>query len=306
MVNEINTVKDIPMEELITGGTFACSGCQPVYSIRLLLKALGKKTVLFNAAGCMTLTANYPFTPYKVPWIFNNIQNAASTASGVYMGLKAQNKDKDVNIVCHVGDGATADIGLQSFSGILDRKENIIYITYDNENFANTGHQRTSETPYGARTKTTPIGKQNPIGTTLFRKSLVKIAAAHNIPYIATACTSYPLDFIKKLQKASKIKGPKFIHVLTPCMPGWMIKDDEGPEIGRLAVETGAWPIYEIENGKFTLNIKPETLKPVKDYLKRQGRFKHLRDNDIQYIQSIINKQWQSLLKGDYWNTINY
>ena len=306
MVNMINTIKDIPKEELLTGGTFSCSGCQPIYSIRLLLKALGKNTILINAAGCMTLTATYPFTPYHLNWVFNAIENAASTASGILMGLKAQNKEKDINIVCHVGDGATADIGLQSLSGVFDRKENIIYITYDNENFANTGHQRTSETPYGARTKTTEIGKINQIGNTLFRKSIVKIAAAHNIPYIATACTSYPMDLIKKVQKASKINGPKFIHILTPCMPGWLIKDDEGPEIGKLAVETGAWPLYEIENGKFLLNHNPEKLKPVSEYLQKQGRFKHLKEKDINYIQSIVNKQWESLLKGNYWDMIEY
>lgn len=645
-MKEIKTIKDIPKEELLTGGTFACSGCQSIYSIRLLLKALGKKTILFNAAGCMTLTTNHPFTPYKVPWVFNAIENAASTASGVYMGLKAFKKNKDVNIVCHVGDGAcyskdteiftefgfknvkniktgenvwsvnplnnqlelvcieklhkyfykgkmirgrsnfidflitpnhnfpiwynnkwkfilagdlkkryktttlrsfiwkgkkshkfvistikktnqkiynlnkislkkflrflgwyisegclykskagylvriyqtnkkkrkiilkllsdlgfkpfecnrsvdfqskqiydllekecgkgtknkkipkwvleldkeylveifkslmagdghigkqknrkafhmvyvtiskslmnnfielviklgkncniwpdksayrigininylkhklyskrslyekqgtkqileedyegyvycpqlpknhtviikrngkislngnSYDIGFQALSGIFQRNEKIIYICYNNSSFANTGYQRTAATPYGARTSTTPIGKLNPVGNLLPRKHMAKIIVAHGALYVATACTSYPLDFIKKIQKASKINGPTFIDVLCPCMPGWMIKDDEGPEIGRLAVETGAWPIYEIENGKFTLNIKPESLKPVKEYLTKQGRFKHLRDNDINYIQSIVSKQWELLLKGDYWNSVDY
>jgi pyruvate ferredoxin oxidoreductase beta subunit len=305
IINEIKTAKQIPKDEFMTGGHFACAGCMPALSIKLTLKALGKNTIIINPSGCMTLTTTYPFTPYKVPWILNAIENAASTASGIIHGLKAIKKDKKVNVVCHAGDGATYDLGIGALSGIVQRKENIIYICYNNSSFANTGFQHSSATPYGARTTTTPPGVKNPVGNLLPRKNMAKVMAAHGAPYVATACTSYPFDFMNKLRKAAKIKGTKFIDILCPCVLGWKLHPSKGVEVGRLMVQTGIWPLYEIEDGKFKLNLIPN-LKPVQKAFELQGRFKHLRKKDIKKIQGIVNKEWKLLKQGKYWETFEY
>jgi len=304
-VKEIKNINDVPREELITGGTFACSGCNAILGKKLAIKALGKNTIIVNATGCMTLTASNRFTPYKVPWVFNAIENAASTASGILMGLKAQGKDKDANVMCYAGDGSSYEIGLQSLSGMVQRRENIIYICYNNSSFANTGFQHSSATPYGARTTTTPVGKNNPVGNLLPRRHLAKVMAASGAAYVATASTSYPFDYIRKLQKAAKVEGAKFIDLLTPCMPGWLIKDDEGIKVGKMMVETGIWPLYEIENGIFKLSKEPE-MKPVEEALKLQGRFNHLSKREIEKIQGIINKEWELIKAGRYWEANEY
>jgi len=306
-MNDINVIKDIPKEDLLTGGTFACAGCNAILGTKFVLKALGKNTILINASGCMTLTAAYPFTPYKVPWVHGAIENAASVATGISMGLKAQKKDKNVNVVCYAGDGATYDIGFQALSGAAHRNENIIYVCYNNSSFANTGFQRTSATPYGARTTTTPI--DNGIGNILPRKNMTKIMALHNIPYTATASTAYPIDFMQKLQKASKIYGLKFIDLLTSCEPGWLVQSAKMIEVNKLMVQTGVWPVYEIENKNgiksFKLNIEPRML-PAADVLKLQGRFSHLKKEDIEFIQGIINKEWEFLKVGNWWDAVEY
>jgi len=300
---DIKTIKDIPREDLLTGGTFACSGCPAILGTKFVLKALGKDTIIINASGCMTLTATHPFTPYKVPWVHGAIENAASLATGISMGLKAQKKK--ANIVCYIGDGATYDIGMQAISGAAHRDENLIVVCYNNSSFANTGYQKSSATPYGAITTTTPIGKKNPIGNILPRKHMAKILAAHGCKYVATASTSYPIDFMQKLQKASKINGFKFIDLLSPCIPGWLIGDDKGIEVGRAIVQSGIWPVYELENGKFRLNIKPQMLS-VENVLKLQGRYKHLPKNVIKKIQEQINREWALLNKGNYWGAVEY
>jgi len=185
---------------LITGGTFACSGCGAILGTKLTLVALGKNTILINTSGCMTLTATWPFTPYKVPWVHGAIENGGSVAAGILMGLKSQKKDKNVNIVVYAGDGATYDIGLQALSGMVHRKEKIIYICYNNCQFANTGHQCSAATQQYSRTSTTPP----PIGNPLPRKNMAKMMALNGADYCATACVSFPFDFIKKLTRHTK------------------------------------------------------------------------------------------------------
>lgn len=304
-MKQIKTVNDVPREELVTGGTFACAGCNAILGKKLAIKALGKNTVIVNSTGCMTLTASNKFTPYKVPWVFNAIENAASTASGVLMGLKALKKEKGINILCYCGDGSTYEIGVQSLSGIVQRKENIIYVCYNNSSFANTGFQYSSATPYGARTTTTPVGKKNLIGNLLPRKHMAKVIAAHGAAYVATASTSYPFDYMMKLQKAAKMEGTKFIDLLTPCMPGWLIDDDKGIEVGKLMVESGIWPLYEIEKGQFKLSKEPGMI-PVEKALMMQGRFKHLKKADINRIQKIVNDEWKLIKSGRYWEAAEY
>lgn len=288
--------KDVPSEHFLTGGHGTCTGCGAAIGLKLVLSVLGKNTIVLNAAGCFTLLPTYPHTPFKVPWIHENIEGAGAMCSGINAALRA--KKRKATILAYIGDGATYDIGLQSLSDALQRKDDFIWICYDNQNFANTGVQKTSATPKLAYTTTTPLG--NPF----MRKPITKIVAAHGIPYVATASVGYPLDFIEKLKKAQKIKGPKFIDLLTTCIPGWGVAENQCPNIAKLAVDTGAWPLYEIENGKFKLNS--QKTKPVKEYLEKQSRFKHLKPSDIKNIQKWIDAQWNNLSKGKFWETEEY
>ncbi|MBW3015116.1 pyruvate synthase subunit beta [Candidatus Woesearchaeota archaeon] len=304
-VNIRGNVFDVPEEKFLTGGTFACSGCGPILGTKLALKALGKNTIIINPAGCMTLTTTWPFTPYNVPWIHSAIENAGSTAAGILMGLISQKKDKDTHVLCYAGDGATYDIGFQALSGMAYRKEKIIYVCYNNSSFANTGFQRSAATPIGARTKTSEPGKCCPLGNILPRKNMSKMLAMSHCDYVATACVAYPKDYMDKLKKAASIDGPAFIDLLCPCIPGWLIKESDTIEVGRAMVETGIWPLYDILHKKFTLSHKPKML-PIEEALKLQGRFKHLNAEHIKLIQGIVNKEWEMINSGRFWESEEY
>jgi len=301
MTDAFNIKEEMKKEHLLTGGTFACSGCNPILGTRLVLIALGKNTILVNTAGCMTLTATWPFTPYKVPWVHGAIENGGALATGIYRGLKAIGKDKDTHVVVYAGDGATYDIGLQSLSGMIYRQEKVIYVCYNNCQLANTGHQKSAATPQYARTTTTPP----PIGNQLPRKHMAKMMAMNSAPYCATACTSFPLDFIMKLRKAAKINGPSFIDLLAPCEPGWIVEPSQLINAGKLMVESGMWPLYEIENKKITINHKPKMI-PVREALKIQGRFKHLTEEQTSEIQETVIKEWEMITKGRFWESEEY
>jgi pyruvate ferredoxin oxidoreductase beta subunit len=290
-MKQINSIKDIPEEDLFTGGSPACAGCGAALGLKLALKALGKNTLVINASGCMTLLTVYPYTPLKTNWLHLAIECAGAGATGAARAFKALKKD--MKVLCFAGDGASYDIGLQSLSAAAERKEDFIYLCYNNEAYGNTGMQKTGATPYGANTTTTPLGKKNPIGKLIPKKDLPKIMADHAI-YSATACISYPLDYIKKVQKAANIKGPTFIDLLTPCPTGWRFPHNKTIEIGRLAVETGMWILQEYENGKRIVNYKPKR-KPVKEYLLAQKRFKHLPKKEIEKIQKEVDATWASL-----------
>ncbi len=297
---ELKTFKDIPDENILTGGHAACAGCGAAIGLRLALLALGKKTIVINSAGCFTLLPTYPYTPFKVPWIHLAIENAGAAATGIYYGLKALKKEKNVTILAYIGDGATYDIGLQSLSAACESGANFIYVCYDNQNFANTGVQRSSATPEKAYTTTTPFG--NPFK----RKPITKIIAAHEIPYVATATIGHPLDFINKLKKAQKIKGAKFIDLLTPCQPGWGYNTNNAVKVSKAAVDTCAWPLYEIENGKFSLTYKPSKIKNIEEYFSLQKRFSHLKKEEIKEIQNIVLKEWEMLVQGKFWDAVEY
>lgn len=284
--------------ELTTGGSPLCAGCPATLGLKLALRALGKNTIVVNASGCMTLYATYPYMPLKVPWIHLAIENAGAGATGIRAALKYFRKD--ANILCYAGDGATYDIGLQSLSGAVERGDKFIYVCYNNQCFSNTGVQMSGATPSKAWTTTTPEG--NP----LWRKPLVKMMAAQGIPYAATACVSYPEDFMNKLKKASKVNGPTFIDLLCPCPTGWGFDHSETVEVGKLAVMSGAWPLYEVECGKFKLTFSPEKLIPVEVYLKKQRRFAHLSKKDILTIQKQMGNEWEKLRRGEYWNVVEY
>jgi len=287
------TIKELPKEEYLLKGHAACAGCGPSIALRLLFKALGDKVFLVVPACCTTVIQGpYPFTSFAVPLQNMLFEATGATCSGIVAALKVRGLE-DITVVGWAGDGGTVDIGIQALSGAAERETNFIYICYDNEAYGNTGLQRSGATPYGAWTTTTPTGKKER------KKDMPLIMAAHRIPYVATACPSYPIDFVNKLRKAKEIKGTKYIHVLAPCPTGWRYDTSKTVEIGRLAVQTGMWALYEIENGKFRLNPPSDRLidrskrKPVKDYLSMQERFRHLTEADIERIQAWVDEDWE-------------
>jgi len=287
------TLKELPKEEYILKGNPACAGCGAAISLRLMFKALGRKVIMIVPACCTTVIQGpYPYTAFKVPLLNIVFEATGAAASGIVAALKKRGIE-DVTVVGWAGDGGTVDIGLQALSGAAERETNFIYICYDNEAYGNTGMQRSGATPFGAWTTTTPTGKRE------HKKDMPMIMAAHGIPYVATVIPSYPLDFINKLRKAKQIKGTKYIHILSPCPTGWRFPGSKTIEIGRLAVQTGMWALYEIENGEFKLSPPSARLldkskrKPVELYLKAQGRFRNLTDRDIAEIQQWVDETWE-------------
>jgi pyruvate ferredoxin oxidoreductase beta subunit len=284
----------IPEEELLAPGHRGCAGCGATIGIRLALKALGKNTIAISATGCLeVITTPFPETAWEIPWIHVAFENAGAVASGVERAMKAKGLD-DVNIVAFGGDGGTADIGFQSLSGAMERGHNLIYICYDNEAYMNTGIQRSGSTPFGASTTTSPAGKKS-FGEDKPKKNMPLIMAAHGIPYVATASISYPEDFMRKVKKASEVDGPCYIHLNQPCTTGWGYEPSKTIELGRLAVETGSWMLYEVVNGEFKLTYKPQVRKPIKEYLSAQKRFKHLQDKEVETIQEYVDQQCKAV-----------
>ncbi len=299
----LKPIKNFPTDELIASGHRACQGCAEVLAVRHVLKAVGPDMVLAMATGCMEIISSpYPFTSWKVPWIHVAFENAAAVGSGVEAAFKVLKRkgrlpDKDVTIVAMGGDGGTSDIGFQALSGMMERGHKMIYVCVDNEAYMNTGIQRSSSTPFGASTTTSPAGKVKPSGQTTWKKDMTAIAAAHNIPYTATACPSYYTDLIKKVQKAKEADGPAYLHILSVCPTGWRIPPNKSIEYGKLAVDTGVFPLYEVDHGVWKLSRKPKSLKPVSEYLQGQGRYRHLDDTMTKVIQDGVNKNWERLLK---------
>ena len=291
------SIKELSKEEYLLKGHIACAGCGPAISLRLLFKALGNRVIMVVPACCSSVIPGpYPYTSFAVPVQNMLFEATGAVASGVVAALR-QRGIKDVTVVGWAGDGGTVDIGIQALSGAAERGTNFIYICYDNEAYGNTGVQRSGATPYGAWTTTTPTGKRER------KKNMPLIMAAHRIPYVATACPSYPIDFINKIRKAQEIKGTKYIHLLTPCPTGWRCDADKTVEIGRLAVQTGMWVLFEIEYGKFKFNPPSNRLidkakrRSVKEYLTLQGRFRNLTEEDIERIQRWIDEDWEQYRK---------
>jgi pyruvate ferredoxin oxidoreductase beta subunit len=284
----------IPEEELLAPGHRACAGCGSALCVRLCLKALGRNTVVVTSTGCIEVTTTpYPETAWEVPWIHVAFENAAAVASGVERALKALDRE-DVTVAVFSGDGGTVDIGFQALSGMAERGHDVVYICYDNEAYMNTGVQRSGATPPYAATTTTPAGKVWR-GEMRPKKDVPRIMVDHGVPYVATACISHPQDLIKKVEKAKETDGPAYVHVLCPCPPGWGYDSSETVEIGELAVDTGMWVLYEVEDGEFRLTYRPRERKPVEEYLKRQKRFQHLTEEEIEEIQRMVDEQWEEL-----------
>ncbi len=299
---EIYAPKLVDKEEFFCSGHRACQGCGEALAIRLMCKALGKDTVIANATGCMEVIATpYPATAWTLPWIHVAFPCAAAVGAGVEAGLKVLrrkgvNPDRYIKTVTIGGDGGTVDIGLQALSGAMERGHDMLYVCFDNEAYMNTGIQRSSATPFGASTTTAPAGKAS-IGNKTWKKNVPEIMVAHNIPYVATASPSYPIDFMNKVKKARAIQGPTYIHCLSVCPTGWRAKSEECIKLGRLAVETGVFPLYEVENGVYRLTVEtPDPLRPVTDYIKAQGRFRHLTPDEIRTIQRRVNLEYRKLM----------
>jgi pyruvate ferredoxin oxidoreductase beta subunit len=295
------------MPDLLSGGHAACPGCAGPVIIRQALLAAQQDdwhAVCSIATGCMEVsTTVYPNSAWRVPLVHSAFENAAATISGAeaaYRSFRKQGKtDKKIAFIAFGGDGGTYDIGLQSLSGALERGHNFTYICYDNEAYMNTGIQRSSATPRGAFTTTAPAGKVSP-GKTQVKKDLTAIVAAHGIPYVAQASPHRPRDLMRKVQRAVAIEGPCFLNTISPCPRGWRYPPDQSMAMAELAADTCVWPLYEIENGKVAVTYKPKEKKPVRDWLKSQGRFRHLfapqNEHLIEQIQQEVDRKWEKLL----------
>jgi pyruvate/2-oxoacid:ferredoxin oxidoreductase beta subunit len=283
----------IPREELMDPGHLACPGCGAALAMRLVLKGLGEKTIVSLPACCWTIIAGpWPQSSLKVPLFHTAFETAASTACGIKAALE-QRGDTDTTVLAWAGDGGTFDIGLQALSGAAERNEDILYVCYDNEAYMNTGIQRSSATPWGAWTTTTPGQSWK----TDVKKDILAILAAHRVPYVASATVGYPDDLITKVRKAKSIRGTKFLHLLAPCPPGWKSQDEESIELARMAVRSRVFPLLEVEDGerwRFTMDPPAE---PVTEYFRRQGRFRHLTDEQIAAIQKRIDERWAMLVR---------
>ena len=285
-------------KEYLLPGNRTCAGCALSLSYRHILKALEGQVIVTVPASCLTvLHGMYPVTSVTVPCVNTPFASTGASATGLVAGLKALGKE-GLTVLAFAGDGGTHDIGIQALSGAAERQSDFIYICYDNEGYMNTGNQRSSSTPVGAISGTTPVlGKQER------QKDIAAIMEAHGIPYVATANAAYPLDLYEKVRKARGIKGTRFIHVFTPCPPGWHFPTSDTIKIGRLAVETGLDILYEVEDGVFRLTAASESiarkgdLKPVREYIREQGRFKSITEKQINELQDRVNARWKRCLE---------
>jgi pyruvate ferredoxin oxidoreductase alpha subunit len=283
--------------EPIFPGSDGCAGCGTSIIIRHLLKILGKDTIIINPPSCSGVNFS---AVVRVPWILANFAAGAAYETGVYRALRKKGKADKVYITSYSGDGGTVDIGLQSISGAAERGESMIWLCYDNEAYMNTGIQRSGSTPLFSATTSTPAGKVWP-GKQVRRKNMLMIMAAHRIPYIATASLSYIPDLERKIRRAAEItragEGLAYLHIQQPCATGWYFPPEKTVEIGRLAVQTGAWPIVHIDHGDFKIDVKPKELRPIKEYLQPQARFRHLNDEQFEIIQRDAQYEWDALLE---------
>ena len=282
------TIKD-QAKGLIAHGVSTCAGCGLELAIRKVLAVLGENTIIIIPPGCAALFSGYgQSTALRIPGFQCNLENTAAVAAGIRAGLDAQGRE-DVHVLGFAGDGATVDIGLQALSGMFERNDRVIYICYDNEAYMNTGIQGSGSTPLRAATTTTPFGKLTK------KKDMMAIARAHRVPYAASASIAYLEDLGKKVANAARTAGSSYIHIHTPCPTGWFFDPSLTVEVARMAIRTGAWILYEIEEGKRTLNANIQTYKPVEEYLALQGRFKQLTPADIETIQAEIDTTIRSL-----------
>jgi pyruvate ferredoxin oxidoreductase beta subunit len=308
------TIKDLAEKpELLMPGHRACAGCGPAVAYRQILKAARGPIIATNATGCMEVVSTiYPYTAWSIPWIHTAFENVAANAAGIETALKAMKKkgklkQDHVDVIAFAGDGGTYDIGIQALSGAAERGHDFLYVLYDNEAYMNTGIQRSGGTPHGAWTTTSPAGRVIP-GKVQYKKPIAEIMVAHDIPYVATASISHWKDLIKKARKGLEVEGPAFLHVLAPCPRGWRYDTSKTIDIARLAVQTCTFPLWETVDGEYVLSapskviaLRPERKKPIREYLKSQGRFRHLFKPEFEHViddlQNNIDERWRRLLK---------
>ncbi len=277
----------------LASGHRACLGCGEALAARLVMEAAGPDVMIANATGCLEIfTTPWPESAWRVPWMHSLFENAGAIAAGMEAALKAQGKT--TKVLSFAGDGGTFDIGFQSLSGMMERGHNVLYVCYDNEAYMNTGIQRSSSTPHAAMTTTSPPGAER-MGKRHLKKDIVSIVAAHHIPYAATTSVAFPTDLRKKVRRAMEIEGPTFLQIHSPCPLGWGTEGEESIAVGRLAVETGLFPIIELERGQLTGVLPIREPKPVIDYLKAQGRFRHLFQDhykareELEHLQALAD-----------------
>ena len=295
-------MKDLPSTHLLGTGTPMCAGCGALEALHEIYDVLGPRTVFVNAAGCMTLLAVYPFTPFRGSWLYTAMASAPAGAQGIRDALdilieqKRLQAGEDLDVVVLTGDGAAYGMGLSATSGAIERNLDFLYICYDNEGYGNTGQQFSGATPHAARTATS----KGPRGFTGYKKDLFSIWAAHKPAYVATVIGSEPLDLARKIEKARQLKGPRLIIALAPCPPGWDYDPRESADIGKLAVTTGVWPLKEYIEGRVVHTKIPRQRKPVEAYLNKQGRFAHLFEpqrNEVllQELQNSVDSYWADI-----------
>lgn len=280
IVEPIKGLKELPVEEPLSSGHRLCPGCGASIAVRQVLLAAPKDAVVVNATGCLEVsTANYPYSAWNRPWIHSVFANAAAVASGVEVGfraLAARGGGREHPVIVFGGDGGTYDIGLQALSGALERGQRFLYVCYDNEAYMNTGIQRSGGTPRGTWTTTSQVGSTK-LGKTETKKDVMSIVVAHHVPYAATASISHWKDLMTKVRKALSKDGPTFMHVIAPCTRGWRFDSSQTVGLAKLAVDTGVFPLYEVEDGRYRVTFpSPNPPKPLEEYLKVQGRYLHL------------------------------
>ena len=296
-------MKDLPSTHLLGTGTAMCAGCGGLQVLHEIYDILGDKTVFINAAGCMTLLTIYPFTPFRGSWLYTAMGSAPAGAQGVRDALdillekKRITPDEDLTTVVLTGDGSAYGMGLSATSAAIDRNLDFLYICYDNEGYGNTGQQFSGATPHAALTSTS----RGPMGYPGYKKDLFSLWVANKPTYVATVIGAEPLDLARKIEQATKLKGPRMIIALSPCPTGWDFDPKEAVAIGKLAVKTGVWPLKEYRDGKVVHTKIPHDRLPVEEYLKTQGRFAHLFSPVRN--EAIINEIQQRI--DNYWNTID-
>ncbi|WP_298187183.1 thiamine pyrophosphate-dependent enzyme [Acidiferrobacter sp.] len=267
-----------PRFQGLESGHRACQGCGQALAARLTLEASGPDVVVANATGCLEVfTTAWPDSAWRVPWLHSLFANTGAVAAGMEAALKMQGRE--IKVLAFAGDGGTFDIGFQALSGMLERRHNVLFICYDNEAYMNTGVQRSSSTPHAAATTTSPAGTAR-MGKRHLKKDILSIIAAHHIPYAATASIAYPADLRKKVRRGIEVDGPSFLQIHSPCPLGWGHGGELSIEVARLAVQTGIFPLIELEQGALIGAMPIRQIHPVADYLKLQGRFKHLFADD--------------------------
>jgi pyruvate ferredoxin oxidoreductase beta subunit len=308
------TAKDIAEKpDLFLAGHRACAGCAPATVLRLIMKATRGPTIVTEATGCMEVVSSiYPYTSWAVPWLHTAFETSAANASGIEAALKIMKKkgridQEHVDVIAIAGDGGTYDIGIQALSGAVERGHDFLFVLYDNEAYMNTGIQRSGGTPHGAATTTSPAGTSVP-GKLEYKKPIADIMMAHDMPYVATASPYYWKDLLTKVRKGLEVEGPAFLHVFAPCPRGWRSNPAKSIDYAKLAVETCVFPVWESANGQCQLStpsklvaLAPQKKKSVAEYLKGQGRFRHMFKSQnkklLEEVQRITDERWERLLK---------